>query len=413
VSEPGAIVIAGAGLAGAKAAAGLREEGFDGRIVLIGEERELPYERPPLSKGYLAGASPREEASVHPEDFYETNGIELRTGARVAAIDSAASSVALEDGGSVAYDRLLIATGAVPRRLPLPGIELGGVRYLRSLADADALREELSEGRRLAIVGGGWIGAEVAATARGRGAEVTVVERDAVMLGSVLGERLGGLFEGMHRDHGVSVRTGAAVEALEGEGRVEAVRLTGGERVDCDVALIAVGAVPADGIAAAAGLDVAGGVVVDERLEASVPGIFAAGDVASARRSSSGRHVRVEHWANAIEQGTRAARTMLGNEPGEEALPYFFSDQYDLGMEYTGDAAGADELVIRGDEEARELIAFWLSAGRVIAGMNVNVWDVAEEIGALIRSGEPVDAERLADSDVPLTDLIPASARGG
>jgi 3-phenylpropionate/trans-cinnamate dioxygenase ferredoxin reductase subunit len=297
--------------------------------------------------------------------------------------------------------------------LPLHGADLAGVHHLRELVDADALRRELIPGRRIAIVGGGWIGAEVAATARGLGAEADVFEQAPVMLGAVLGEELGALFEEMHREHGVRVHTGARVAALEGRGRVERVALAGGETIDCDLALIAVGAVPVDDLALGAGIEVSGGVVVDERLESSMPRVFAAGDAASALRASTGRHVRVEHWANAIEQGERAARTMLGKPAGEEPLPYFFSDQYDLGMEYTGDAAGADELVIRGDRVARELIAFWLRDGRVVAGMNVNVWDVADGIGALIRSGGLVDPERLADVELPLADLLPAAAREG
>jgi 3-phenylpropionate/trans-cinnamate dioxygenase ferredoxin reductase subunit len=413
VSESPSIVIAGGGLAAAKAAAALRAEGHDGPILLLAGEAELPYERPPLSKGYLAGEAAREEARVHPEDFYEENGIDLRLGTRVASIDPARGAVATAAGEEIAFDRLLLATGAAPRRLPLPGAELEGVHYLRELADADVLRREITPGRRLAIVGGGWIGAEVAASARGLGAEVDVLERGAVMLEAVLGDELGSLFESMHLEHGVRVHTGAAVEALEGSGRVERVVLAGGEKVDCDLALIAVGAVPADELAVVAGLEVSGGVVVDERLESSAPGVFAAGDVASALRPSTGKHVRVEHWANAIEQGERAARTMLGMAPGEEPLPYFFTDQYDLGMEYTGDSADADELVVRGDREARELIAFWLRDGRVVAGMNVNVWDVADQIGSLIRSGATVDRDRLADPDVALTELVPQPAGSG
>jgi 3-phenylpropionate/trans-cinnamate dioxygenase ferredoxin reductase subunit len=413
VAEPVRIVIAGGGLAGAKAAAALRAEGYDGGVVLIGSEPEPPYERPPLSKGYLAGESPREEARVHDEGFYAEHGVELRVSTRVESIDPAGRIVTTGHGDEIPWDRLLLATGAASRRLPLPGVELDGVHHLRTLAEADSLKDDLGPGRRLAIVGGGWIGAEVAATARGLGAEVVLFERDPVMLGAVLGDELGALFEEMHREHGVTVRTEARVAGLAGAGRVEAVELDGGERVACDLALIAVGAVPRDELAAAAGVASDGGVLVDERLESSVPGIYAAGDVARALRPSSGRQVRVEHWANAIEQGERAARTMLGGPAGDEPLPYFFSDQYDLGMEYTGDATGSDELVIRGDREARELIAFWLREGRVIAGMNVNVWDVADEIAALIRARAPVDRDRLGDPGVALAALAPESAGSG
>lgn len=412
MSERDGIVIAGGGLAAASAAEALREEGHEGPIVLIAAEPELPYERPPLSKGYLAGETAREATLVHEAGFYLDAGIELRTGSAVASIDLDASRVTLADGSAVPFHRLLLATGATSRRIPLPGGDLEGVHHLRTIEEADALRAALGDGRRLAIVGGGWIGAEVAATARGLGAEVDLFERDAVMLGAVLGEELGGLFEGLHRERGVRVRTGARVEGLVGGSRVEGVRLAGGEVVGCDAVLIAVGAVPADEIAAAAGLEVSGGVLVDERLQSSAPAVFAAGDVANALRPS-GRRARVEHWANAIEQGKLAARTMLGKPAGKEALPYFFSDQYDLGMEYTGDAAGADELIVRGDRERRELIAFWLREGRVLAGMNVNVWDVADEIGALVRSGAEVDRRGLADPEVPLAELTKASAQAG
>jgi 3-phenylpropionate/trans-cinnamate dioxygenase ferredoxin reductase component len=410
VSEPQRIVIAGAGLAGAKAAEGLREEGFEGSIELIGAEAEAPYERPPLSKDYLRGESEREGALVHPDGYYRGAGISLRTDERVESIDPAAHRVVLSGGEEIPYDRLLLATGARPRKLRIPGSDLDGIHYLRRLGDSDSLRERLAGIGRLAIVGGGWIGAEVAASARTLGVEVVVLERGRVMLGAVLGDRLGEMFESLHTEHGVEIRRGVAVEGFEGGAHVEGVRLAGGETIACDAALVAVGAIPEDALASDAGIEVDGGVLVDEHLETSAPGVFAAGDVANAWRPFYARRLRVEHWANAIEHGRVAARTMLGMGPGEEVLPYFFSDQYDLGMEYTGHAGKGDELVVRGDFAGRELIAFWLSAGRVVAGMNVNVWDVAEEIGTLIRSRAIVDPARLADDDVPLSELAPAVA---
>jgi 3-phenylpropionate/trans-cinnamate dioxygenase ferredoxin reductase subunit len=405
VSEPSRIVIAGGGLAGAKAAEGLREEGYEGAIVLLGAEPDPPYERPPLSKGFLQGEQPRDEALVHPRDYYERAGVELRTGTTVDSIDVDAREVALADGERIGFDRLLIATGARSRKLPIAGADLAGIHTLRDLGDSERLAAALSGGARLAIVGGGWIGAEVAASARTLGAEVDLIERGPVVLGAVLGEELGGMFEGLHREHGVRIHANAAVAGFAGADRVEAIRLESGEEIACDVALVAVGAVPAVELAEAAGLAVEDGIVVDEALETSAPGIFAAGDVANAWRPFYGRRFRIEHWANALEQGGRAARTMLGRPAGEEALPYFFTDQYDLGMEYTGLADGTDELVVRGDVEARELIAFWLREGRVVAGMNVNVWDVNEEIAALIRSGARVDPDRLREDSAPLAAL--------
>ncbi len=395
-------VIVGAGLAGAKAAETLRDEGFDGRVVLIGDEPERPYERPPLSKGYLAGSSPRDDARVHPPGFYSDRRIELRTRTTVERVDTAARAVEFSGGERLRYDRLLIATGAEPRRLPVPGADLAGVLRLRDLADADALAAALRNGSgRLVVVGAGWIGAEVAASARSLGAEVALVERAELPLAHVLGPELGRFYADLHRANGVDLHTNSQVEGFEGSDRVEAVRLAGGRILDADVVVVGVGVAPRTELAAQAGLAVDDGILVDERLESSVPGVFAAGDVASALHPRYGR-LRVEHWANALHQGPAAARAMLGRPVSYDRLPYFFSDQYDVGMEYSGLASADDEVVFRGDPARREFIAFWLRDGRIVAGMNVNVWDVAEQIQALIRSGERADVARLRDADVPL-----------
>jgi 3-phenylpropionate/trans-cinnamate dioxygenase ferredoxin reductase subunit len=306
----------------------------------------------------------------------------------------------------VRYDRLLIATGAAPRRLEAPGADLDGVHYLRDMADADALAARLNGGGRVVVIGGGWIGAEVAASARQRGLEVSLVERGATPLERVLGGEVGGTYGQIHRDHGVDLHTGAAVESFEGAGRVERVRLAGGEALDCDFAVVGVGVSPRTDLAAAAGIAVDDGILVSERLETSRRGVFAAGDVANAFHPFYGRHVRVEHWANALNQPQTAAQAMLGKPASYDQLPYFFSDQYDVGMEYTGYAREWDEVIIRGDVDAREFIAFWLSKSRVVAGMNVNVWEVTDAIEALIRTGLPVATERLRDPDVPLDSLV-------
>jgi 3-phenylpropionate/trans-cinnamate dioxygenase ferredoxin reductase subunit len=395
-------VIVGAGLAGAKAAEALREEGFEGPMILIGQEPEPPYERPPLSKDYLRGESPRESAYVHPGGFYAEQGIELRTSTTVERIDPAERELALADGERVRYDRLLLATGAEPRRLSLPGADLDGIHYLRDLHDADRLAARLRAGARAVVIGGGWIGAEVAASARTKGVEVTIVEQAKVPLERVLGPELGQIYADIHRQHGVTVVTEATLEAFEGSTAVERVRLADGNTIEADFVVVGVGVTPRTQLADQAGATIDNGVLVTEALETGVPGIYATGDVANAFHPFYGHPLRVEHWANALHQPATAAKAMLGKPASFDRLPYFFSDQYEVGMEYTGYATSWDEVVFRGDPAGGEFIAFWVEHGRVIAGMNVNVWDVVDPIQALIRSRLPVDVAALRDPDVPL-----------
>src|SRR3954453_2065741 len=410
--EPTTHVIVGAALAGAKAAEALRQEGFDGRIVLVGSETELPYERPPLSKEYLRGEAPREKARVHEEGFYESHDIELRTGTRGTAVDTGAREVELDGGERLRYDSLLLATGAEPRRLSVPGADLDGVHYLRDLHDSDALAALLAKGSgRVAVIGAGWIGSEVAASARTKGLDVALIEVADVPLERVLGREVGEIYAEVHRAHGTELHLGKGVDALEGAGRVERVKLADGTAIECDFAVVGVGVVPRTELAERAGLEVGNGIQVSKRLETSVAGVFAAGDVANAFHPFSGPKVRVEHWANALNQPATAAQAMLGKEGvSYERLPYFFSDQYDVGMEYTGYASDWDEVVIRGDASAPEFVAFWLKDGAVQAGMNVNVWDVGDSIKELIGSRQKVDAERLRDTGVPLEELATAAA---
>jgi 3-phenylpropionate/trans-cinnamate dioxygenase ferredoxin reductase subunit len=404
-------VIVGAGLAGAKAAETLREEGFEGRLVLIGEEPELPYERPPLSKKYLKGDAEREDAQVHPAAFYAEHDIELLAGARATGLDVAGHRVSFADSRSVEYDRLLIATGSVPRRPPIDGINRGGVYTLRTIADAAALRSRIESGTRVAIIGAGWIGCEVAAAARERGAEVTLIEQGATPLEGVLGRELGGFFGDVHRKHGVDVVTEARVERIGGGEQVEHVGLAGDTTVPCDVVVVGVGIAPDTLLGDAGGLDLDDGIVVDDHLRTSAPDVFAAGDVANAFHPRYGRRVRVEHWANALNQGVAAARFMLDRGEAYTRLPYFFSDQYDVGMEYAGLHDGSDRLVLRGTLESTELLAFWLgSDGRITAGMHVNDWDAIEPIKDLIESDAVVDPRRLADPRVPLDEVTVVSA---
>ncbi|MEU9482731.1 FAD-dependent oxidoreductase [Streptomyces decoyicus] len=405
-----AFIIAGAGLAGAKAAETLRAEGFDGPVLLLGEERERPYERPPLSKGYLLGTSEKEKVYVHPPQWYAQYDVDLRTGNAVTALDPAAHEVTLADGSRLGYAKLLLATGSTPRPLPVPGADLDGVHTLRRLADSDRLKEVFRTASRIVVIGGGWIGLETTAAARAAGAEVTVLEAAALPLLGVLGREAAQIFADLHTEHGVALRCNTQVTEITGtDGAVDGVRLADGTRIAADAVIVGVGITPNSETAAEAGLKVDNGVVVDERLCSSHPDIHAAGDVANAYHPLLGRHLRVEHWANALHQPQTAAKAMLGQEVRYDRLPYFFTDQYDLGMEYTGYVGpeGYDQVVFPGDTATREFIAFWLSGGRVLAGMNVNVWDVTEPIRALVASGRAVDPGRLADPDVPLADLVP------
>ena len=396
-------VIVGASLAGASAAAALRKQGFDGRIVLFGEEAERPYERPELSKKYLRGEL-EEPVFVHEEGFYEGAAIELRTSERVEVIDARAREVRTANA-ALRFDGLVLATGVVARKLDVPGGELDGVVTLRSVADADALHERALRAESIVVVGAGWIGSEVAASLRQLGRAVTLVMPTEVPLERVLGREVGAVYRRAHEANGVSLVTGTTVTGFLGTDRVEHVVTADGRVMDADLVVVGIGARPRTELAAAAGLAVDNGILVNERLEAA-PGIFAVGDVANAWHPLYARYLRVEHWDNAKRQGRLAAANLLGAGKGYDRIPYFYSDQYDLGMEYTGYARRWDEVVFRGDVESKEFITFWLADGRVVAGMNVNVWDVAPAIERLVRSGDRVDIGRLTDSAAPLDDLV-------
>ena len=397
-------VVVGAGLAAAHVVATLREAGYADPVTLVGEEVDRPYERPPLSKAYLQGSAPRDDVFVHPDGWYADHGIETRFGTAATALDRAARAVALADGTTLGYDHLVIATGSSPRTLDVPGAGLDGVHTLRRLGDSDVLRDELATRSRLVVAGGGWIGLEVAAAARLAGLDVTVLEYAAQPLLRVLGPQLGAFFADLHREHGVDVRTGVGIEAFEGSaGRVTGVRV-GGEVVPADVVLVGVGAAPNVALAKEAGLPAdARGVLVDAHLRTADPAILAAGDVANAHNTALGHSLRVEHWDNAIRQGALAARSVLGRDDTYDWQPYFYTDQYDLGMEYVGHADADDPVVLRGDPASGEFIAFWLRDGRVRAAMNVNVWDVNDQLRDLV--GRQIDSARLANEDVPLEEL--------
>ncbi|MEV4078278.1 NAD(P)/FAD-dependent oxidoreductase [Nonomuraea fuscirosea] len=405
-------LIAGASLAGAKTAQTLREEGFQGRIVLIGQESEPPYERPPLSKGYLLGTTSRGEIYVHPQPWYGEHQVDLRLGTAVTGIDPARHEVSLSDGSRIGYAKLLLATGSSPRRLQLPGADLDGVHYLRRVGDSDRLKAALQSASRVAIIGAGWIGLETAAAARAAGAEVTVLESAPLPLLRVLGRQAAEVFAGLHREHGVYLACGVQVAEILGRGgQAVGVRLADGSRIDADAVIAGIGITPNVELALAGGLEVDNGVRVDEHLRTSDADIYAAGDVANAFHPLLGRHIRVEHWANALYQPQVAARAMLGQDVAYDRLPYFFTDQYDLGMEYSGyvEPDGYDQVIFRGDVEARQFIAFWLRGGRVLAGMNVNIWDVNDAIQDLVRAGGRVDTSALGDAETPLGSLAGAA----
>jgi len=403
------IVIVGAGLAGAKAAQTVRDEGYEGPVLLLGREPVHPYERPPLSKGLLLGSTPRDEIFVNPLQWYADHAVELRTEADVVGLDAAARRLTLADGSTVDYEKLLLTTGSTPRTLTVAGADLDGVLSLRTLADSDRISQALKAGANVVIIGAGWIGLEIASAARQRDANVTVVEVADLPLQRVLGDDVARVFLRLHETHGVDFRLGAQVASLEGEdGHVTGVTLGDGTVLPADVVVVGVGITPNVQLAEQAGLDVRDGVVVDAGLRTSDPNIWAAGDVASAYHPLLERHIRVEHWANALNGGPVAAKSMLGQDVSYDLLPYFFTDQYDLGMEYSGYAAPGeyDRVVFRGDPGSGEFLVFWTKDGRVLAGMSVNIWEQTDAIQDLVRSRRPVDLDRLADPDRPLTEVF-------
>ena len=409
-------IIVGGGLAGAIAAQTLREEGFPGRITLLGDEPHRPYERPPLSKDYLQGKADRDSIFAHPEPWYAEHAVELRLGTAVTSLDPAARTVTTATGVQLGYDKLLLTTGSTPRRLTVPGADLDGVHYLRSVDDSERIKAGFARAHRVAIIGAGWIGLETAAAARNAGLDVTLLEQAELPLLRVLGPETAPIFADLHRDHGVHLRCQVALAELTGrKGAVTGVILSDGSRIDADMVLVGVGITPNIQLAADAGLEVDNGILVDEHLRTSDLNIFAAGDVANAYNPRLGRHIRVEHWANARRQGATAGKAMLGHDAVDARPSYFFTDQYDLSMEYTGDIgpSGYEQVIFRRYPDPRQLIVFWLSEQRVQAGMNLNIWDVADDIERLVQSAQPANTDDLADAGIPLASLLqrPAGRR--
>ncbi len=400
--SPSNVVIVGGGLAGAKTAEALRAQGYDGAVTLFGAEKQLPYERPPLSKGYLAGKDAFEDAIVHPAEWYEQNSVDLRTGVEVVAVRPKTSQLELADGSRVDYGTLVLATGSEPRRLPIPGADTA--LTLRTREDSDAIRATFGEGKRLVIVGAGWIGLEVAAAARDKGTEVTILESAELPLLGVLGREMGTVFADLHREHGVDLRLGASIASITADG----VQLDGGTTIGADAVVLGVGVRPRIELAASAELATDNGVLVDASLRTSNPSIFAVGDIANHDHPVLGQRVRVEHWATALNQPAAVAAALTGDDSGYRELPYFFSDQYELGMEYIGHAAAGSyaRVLVRGDLPGREFVAFWLDTeDRILAAMNVNVWDVVDEIKPLIADRTRIDADKLADPSTPFSDV--------
>ena len=403
---PETFVIVGASLAGGGAAATLRQEGFDGRVILIGAEPQPPYERPPLSKDYLRGVSSFEQALVHPPDFYGENGIETRFGVRATRVDAAEKVVELDDGERVAYDELLIATGGRNRRFPVPGLDLEGVHNLRTVADCDRIRAEIAPGQKAVVVGMGFIGSEVAASLRQSGVEVVVVDRNKVPLRRVLGEEVGRVIEGIHRDHGATLIFEDTVAAFEGADRVERVVTQGGRRIECDFVVVGLGVEPVTELLADTGAQIDNGIVVDEFCRTGVEGIYAAGDVANHYHPVFERRIRVEHWQNALNQGPAAARNMLGKDEPYDDIPWFWSDQYDFNLQYTGFHTEWDELIVRGSMEERNFVAFYRKDERVLAAVALNRGRDLRRSMRLIKAQRPVDATKLQDPDVDLRALV-------
>jgi 3-phenylpropionate/trans-cinnamate dioxygenase ferredoxin reductase subunit len=399
------IVVVGGGLAGGKTVEQLREAGYDGPVVLFSAEQHLPYERPPLSKGYLMGESERDEVFVHDAAWYDGHGVELALGDEVASIDLAAHQVSTASGRVQGYAKLVLATGSEPRRLDTPDLDAAHVERvlsLRTLDDSEALRQWLRQGVRLVVVGGGWIGLEVAAAARKAGADVTVLELDRLPLQRVLGAEVAGAFAAKHRSEGVDLRTEVKVAGVVADGEGLRVELDGGAAVSADVVLAGIGITPRTELAASAGLDLDNGIVVDGQLRTSDPDVFAVGDVANAPYPALGRRLRVEHWACALNQPEVAAKAIAGGDATWDQLPYFFTDQYDWGMEYHGFAdPRSQRVVVRGDVTGGEFVAAWLDdAGAVTAAMHVNQWDDGDAVKALV--GTRLDVDRFTDTGTAL-----------
>jgi 3-phenylpropionate/trans-cinnamate dioxygenase ferredoxin reductase subunit len=402
---PPTFVIIGASLAGGTAAATLRQDGFDGDVILIGAEPHAPYERPPLSKQYLRGETPFEKAFVQPAGFYAQNRIETRFGVAATRVDPVERTVELTGSGSVHYDKLLIATGVRNRRLSIPGLDLQNIFDLRSIKDADAIRSAIVPGRKAAVIGMGFIGCEVAASLRQKGVEVVCIDPSPTPLFRVVGEQVGQVMAAIHRDHGVEMVFEDVVTRFEGDQRVERVITKRDRRIECDFAVVGVGVEPVTDFIAASGVQTGNGILVDEHCRTNVEDVYAAGDVANHYHPVFQKRTRVEHWQNAMQQGAAAARSMLGTGTPYDAVHWFWSDQYDVNLQYAGFHQPWDQFVVRGSLEARNFIAFYLSDGRVDAVVGLNRGKDVRRVMPLIKARATVDPRLLGDEGVDLRDI--------
>lgn len=398
-----AMVIVGAGHAGGQAAASLRQDGYDGEIVIIGDEPHIPYQRPPLSKQYLSGEQGIERVYLRPAKFYEDKNITLKTGVRVEAIDTAAKTVTTGAGETLAYDKLLLATGTRPRRLTIPGSDLRGIHYLRTIDDVDGIREDMAPGRRLVVVGGGYIGLEVAAVAVKAGLEVHVLEMEQRILQRVTTPRMSAFYQQLHESRGVHIHCGAGATAFQGDGHVTAV-LCGERTYPADIVIVGIGVLPNVEEARAAGIDCDNGIVVDDHCRTSAPDVFAAGDCTNHPNPLLGRRLRLESVPNAMDQARVASANMCGGDKTYAAIPWFWSDQYELKLQMVGFSADGDTEVVRGDMEKNQFAVFYLEDGRMVAADAVNSPKEFMICKQLI--GRPVDPAVLADPDADLKTLI-------
>jgi 3-phenylpropionate/trans-cinnamate dioxygenase ferredoxin reductase subunit len=403
-------ILLGGGLASATAASTLRAEGFDGRVIIVGDENHPPYSRPPLSKDVLRGEKSPEKTWLRQPAWYASKDIELQLGVRAVAIDPRAHWVELASGARLAYDKLLIATGGSPRTLDIAGGELPGVFYLRRLDDALALREHLSPGAQVIVIGAGFIGAEVAASARTLGCEVTMLEIAEIPLGRALGPTIGQIYADLHREHGVELYTRVGVERIEGHGHVQRVVTTDGRVHEASVVVIGVGMLPDVDLARRSGFATGNGIIVDEYCQTSVDDVFAAGDIAHHPNHFLGRRIRVEHWQNAQHQGSAAARNMLGQQKPFREVPWVWSDQYEHNLQIVGLPGPTERVVVRGDTTTRNFSAFFVRDGRVAAALAVNRSEDVRVARLIIQHGTEVTAEHLADVDTALSGLVVSRA---
>jgi 3-phenylpropionate/trans-cinnamate dioxygenase ferredoxin reductase component len=403
---PEVFVVVGSSLAGGTAAATLREEGFDGRVILIGEEPQAPYERPPLSKEYLRGEQPFEDALVRPRDFYASNDIDTLFGTRATRLNPVDKTIELSGSDRVRYHKVLIATGSRNRRLPIPGLDLEGVYGLRTVEDCDRIRGEIRPGRRAAVVGMGFIGSEIASSLRQLGVEVVVIEAGKVPLHRVLGEEVGRIMEHIHRDHGVDMIFEEQVSGFQGCGRVERIVTQSGRRIECDFAVVGVGVEPVVDVVMGSGIEVDNGLVVDEYCRTNAEGVFAAGDVTNHYHPIFKQRMRVEHWHNALNQGAAAARNMMGMGSVYDGIHWFWSDQYDYNLQYVGFHKDWNKLVVRGSLENRDFIAFYVKDGLIAAAIGMNRGRDIRRATALIKARAAVEMNQLRDDDVDLRKLV-------